>query len=339
MAETQRKLADEQFAFARQAVDDMYTEASEKWLSQQVNPAPIQQEFLNKALGFYQKFATSPGRDAEARHRALHASARVGEIQQKLSRLAGAEQAYRQQLSLAQGLVKEAPDKPEYRRDEAEAHLDYGEILLRLGRTREAERVLREGVKLQEALTAELPTVNHQLTMAMLLTGLGHLLEHTGRRGEAESLYRRGLGILEKLESKEADDPLFRKTLVTSLGALGRLLRDTGRAGEADAVYRRCVALLEPVLRAQPKNPDLRSESVRLVANWGSCPLAGRAIRGGRDATRRAVEQSKPWSRIIRPCRATASALPCCSPTWPICSTIAVCHERPTGPSTGPDRS
>ena len=65
---------------ARQAVDEMYTQVAEKWLAQQPKLTPLQREFLEKALAFYEQFAAS-GPTTQARLEAARArtgSARSG---------------------------------------------------------------------------------------------------------------------------------------------------------------------------------------------------------------------------------------------------------------------
>ena len=48
---------------ARKAVDEMYTEVAQNWLSQQPQLEPLQREFILKALAFYQEFARELGGD------------------------------------------------------------------------------------------------------------------------------------------------------------------------------------------------------------------------------------------------------------------------------------
>jgi hypothetical protein len=54
-ADRQRDRAKSEREFARQVVDDMYTKVAEKWLSSAPGLQPLQREFLEKALGFYDR--------------------------------------------------------------------------------------------------------------------------------------------------------------------------------------------------------------------------------------------------------------------------------------------
>src|SRR5262249_55940579 len=53
-ADDARLEAEENLRHARRAVDDMYTQVATKWLAHQPQMEPVQQEFLKKALAFYE---------------------------------------------------------------------------------------------------------------------------------------------------------------------------------------------------------------------------------------------------------------------------------------------
>ncbi len=59
------KLADSRARLARKAVDSMYTRVAEKWLRDQPGLRPLQREFLQEALAFYQEFARQRGDDPD----------------------------------------------------------------------------------------------------------------------------------------------------------------------------------------------------------------------------------------------------------------------------------
>ena len=53
----QRALAEQNARLARQAVDEMFTQVAEKWLADQPKLEPVQREFLEKALHYYEEFS------------------------------------------------------------------------------------------------------------------------------------------------------------------------------------------------------------------------------------------------------------------------------------------
>ena len=115
-AVAQRELARGNLRKARQAVDDMYTQVAEKWLANQPQMEPVQREFLEKALRFYQEFAQQGGgTEPEVRLETARAYRRVADIQFRLGAVAQAETAFREAIDRLKALADEFPSAPEYR--------------------------------------------------------------------------------------------------------------------------------------------------------------------------------------------------------------------------------
>ena len=93
---------------ARRAVDEMYTEVAEKWLAQEPKLTPLQREFLEKALAFYQRFTQDPGSGPAERHAAAEAAERLGQIQEKLEACRG-EGSLPRGLDARRGVVTPHP--------------------------------------------------------------------------------------------------------------------------------------------------------------------------------------------------------------------------------------
>ena len=113
--------AEDRLQFGRQAVDDMYTQLAEKWLAQQAELTPVQKQFLEKALAFYQRLATEESADPAVRFETAKAQQRVGEIQRKLGQHKEAEATFRQARELSPtvgaGEARRAPVPPSTRPD------------------------------------------------------------------------------------------------------------------------------------------------------------------------------------------------------------------------------
>jgi serine/threonine protein kinase len=119
---------------ARNAVDDMYTQVAEKWLGDQPNLTRLQREFLEKALGFYERFTGDLESDPRARQESVEALYRVGAIRQKLGEYTKAERALRRAVDQAVALARQDSNRPEYRLVLAESRLKLAEVLRDLGR-------------------------------------------------------------------------------------------------------------------------------------------------------------------------------------------------------------
>ena len=126
----QRRLAEQRYALARRAVDDLYDETARKWLSADIWMAPMPSRFLRRALPFYQQFAEDRGTDRTAIWNVGRALLRVGEIQIQLGRKKEAESAIRAPQGVFLELLGAAPSDPELRHDLALCHVRLGEFLL-----------------------------------------------------------------------------------------------------------------------------------------------------------------------------------------------------------------
>lgn len=262
--------AKEQGQFARQSVDDMYTEVAELWLANQPHLTDLQKQFLEKALAYYQRFAIEAGSEPDVRDRCLHAYEHVGEIHFKLSRFRDAEQAFRQGLTLARSLVVARPHRRDYQRDLAHMNAHLASVLRGKEHAGEAESCLREGAAILEDLCRQTGEVGDRVRLAGLQNQLGLLLLGVNRTTEAEDLFRHSLEHFEELAPKHSEHVEYRRRLTRHLNGLGMLLIQTGRFVEAEKAYQRCLALIEPVVKAHPEDPHLREELSCLLMNWGN---------------------------------------------------------------------
>ena len=104
----------------------MYTQVAEKWLAQQPKLTPLQREFLEKALAFYQQFAAERDTDPRARLDAVLARNRVAAIHEALGETDRAAASYRQAL-------EELEDLSALRPDDAKGRAVLAETLAQLG--------------------------------------------------------------------------------------------------------------------------------------------------------------------------------------------------------------
>jgi tetratricopeptide (TPR) repeat protein len=265
---------------AGQAVDDMYTGVAEKWLTHQPRLQKVQQEFLQKALAYYEEFAQEESNDPEARHRRGLAHKRVGDMKAKLGKHAEAEKAYQNAINVLGALAAQAKDTPEYAADLARTHYMMGVLFERVGRPAEAERAYREGLSYQEALaTGPATSPERKKDLALTWRGLGELLEEAGRPNESEDAYRHALKIQQAADFPTLPD--YRNDLAMTLHKLGELLEELGeshaeqqRLREAEALFRQALAITDRLEVEFPAVPAYR-ENLGLAANNLAALLEG----------------------------------------------------------------
>ena len=280
--------AEARYENARRAVDEMYIQVAEKWLSQQPRLTRVQLEFLEKALAFYKQFAAERGDDPQARFDSARALVRVGRIQTKLGRHDPAKHAFVQAVEQLEALSTRFPDRAEYQREFAACLVDLGGVYLdRLDRAGDAEPHFRRSLAIAESLVARNPgDRDARYRLAVSLRGLGSYCEIAGRRDEAE---RAGRSCRQVLEGLIADDPRERKFHVLLAGCencLGLVYLNTDRLPEAEQVLRHCANQAEAMLAESPTDPEFRRLQLLAMIN-----LANVHSRAGRLIEAAAIDQ------------------------------------------------
>jgi serine/threonine protein kinase/tetratricopeptide (TPR) repeat protein len=275
-ARSAERLASRQRAYARKAVDEMYTQVAQKWLSLGGGLTPIQREFLEKALAFYEEFAREQADDPEAQAEAARAAARVGEIRRQLGQRAGALESHRRALETFRSLAAKFPDRPEYQRGVVQGLHDIGDVQRGNSRTHEAEESLRQAIALQQRL-AEAPGLpNDRADLADIFHTMVDLLRRTGRFAEGERLALRGIELVTRLVDEFPKEPRFRRLLAEAESGLGGLLNEAfllendtyrGRIAEVEARNRRALGLFEKLAESEPAEPEHQLKLARCHIN------------------------------------------------------------------------
>jgi serine/threonine protein kinase/tetratricopeptide (TPR) repeat protein len=262
-AEEQRRRAEENFRQARDAVDRMLTEVAAK-LANVPHMGQIRRALLEDALEFYEEFLEERSDDPAVRHETARAYIRVAEITSLLGKYERGEEAYRQAITILDGLFAEFPTMSEYQADLAHA-------LFWLGRTVEpwrdgvagdapaALKLYRRSRELWARLAAEFPTEPEYLRgLGRTHTYLGRLLSDLGRYEDGIAELRQGVAHCEKLAADFPDVPEYRNELGKTLQLLGRELMCLKQFGEAEMHIRRSVALREDLITKSPDAPDFQ---------------------------------------------------------------------------------
>ena len=252
--------AQRQRALARRAVDRMFTQVAEKWLAQQPHLEPLQRQFLQEALEFYQEFAKDQNPDPEVRLETANAYRRAGWIQVTLGEHAKGEEALQRAVGLLEQLVAEFPSVANYRSALVQSYLWLAIELHAQRRESEVEKACRRAIALGQRLTADCPDVpDYRLDLAQSYSSLSNTLcfqaQTSGRIQEAEQACRQALELCEKLPPKFANTPECRSSFCQILSLLGSLLVRHGRWTEGQKLVDQAVAGLEKLVADFPKEP------------------------------------------------------------------------------------
>ncbi len=238
------KLAESRSRQARKAVDSMYTRVAEKWLVDQPGLRPLQREFLEEALAFYQEFARVQGEDHGVRIEQAVALRRVGDIQDALTNHEQTERIYLQVIDLLNHLADRRFDNPRRREELAAVQCKLARHYRIDGRIEEAARHYTQALEIYRALAIQYPDrIEYQSDQAGCLVGLGSARLDAGRTDVAERLYILARQIYEPLAMRRAARAQTTQGLRNVSHNLGSLHVAAGRFSEAEHSWRRAIEL------------------------------------------------------------------------------------------------
>jgi serine/threonine protein kinase/tetratricopeptide (TPR) repeat protein len=255
------ELAESRSRQARKAVDSMYTRVAEKWLVDQPGLRPLQREFLQEALAFYQEFARQQGEDPDARIEQAVALRRVGDIQDALSNQEETERIYLQAIKILDDSGARPVDNPRRREELAAVQLQLAWHYRIDGRNEEAGRLYTQALAIYQALAIQYrDRIDYQSGQARCLSGLGGAAQHTGRSSEAEDLFLRARQIYESVAMRPAAPGELTRGLAAVHHNLSILYAGGGRYPEAELSSRRAIGCAARALRASPTSPRLKHD-------------------------------------------------------------------------------
>jgi tetratricopeptide (TPR) repeat protein len=260
-ATTQRNIAQAQRQFARQAVDKMFTQVAEKWLSRNTSLEPVQKQILVDALQIYEELAREEGADPALRLERGNAYRRIGEINFKLGNLAESERAFRKAQEILGSLVDQQASEPDYRSALASAWHQYGFVLHYSARMEDALDAYRQALLHRERLEADHPGIpRYTREMAVSLGGVANMLDSLGSFPEAEAAYLRAIHLMESLPGEVADEPDCRYELGLLYSELAGAQDAQGRGRESLPLFYRGKAVYEQLVTEFPRDPTYREE-------------------------------------------------------------------------------
>ena len=266
----QRDRADLRGRQARRAVDRMYIEFGEKWLSQQPYLEEVQRDFLLEALAFYEAFAQEESDDPSARLDAGRAYRRAGDIHHRLGEPERADAAYTGGVVALKALAQAHPDLAEAR-DELAVCLNHrGHLLRAAGRLQDAVRSYREALTLFAALSSTYPdAAAYRDGLAGSSNNLGMVWHALGKSEDADRIYRQALALFERLAAEVPRKASYRFDLAGCLNNLGYLQRDLGQSADAEKAFEQAREICIGLVSEFPSVPAYRQALGAVYDNLG----------------------------------------------------------------------
>ncbi len=263
-AERSRADARRQRDVARRAVNEMYTLVAQDWLSKQTKLQPLQRDFLEKALLYFQEFAGEKDADPSIRIEAAWAFYRMGEIERRLGNTEAGERGYRGAIESLEALGKGNPPGPDVLEPLAGCYAGLGELLDETGRAEESTKVQAHSIELRRMLIDCIPeTAANFSILATRYEELGTSLGRNGRNKEAEVAFKKAAALG---NATSAPNTL---TQARSISNLATTLQKQGNLREAERLYREAVLQYERLAREEPRVPLYREQLANSLLNLG----------------------------------------------------------------------
>jgi tetratricopeptide (TPR) repeat protein len=199
---------------ARRAVDKMYLEVADKWISRQPQMGELQKQFLQEVLAYYRDFAEENGEDEEARFDKAEALLRVGQLRLFSFQSAPTEvQApLRRADALFEDLAQQFPDKGIYT-----SRLAQVQGLLGLSGVEDRQRKLERSVSLLGSLVERYPAEpEYRYELTVRLTNLAIDIIGAGKLDEGERICRRAVALSEELSRGPSPKPEYQRALAAA---------------------------------------------------------------------------------------------------------------------------
>jgi tetratricopeptide (TPR) repeat protein len=296
----QRDRAEEHARETRQVVDRMYTDVAEMWLARQAHLEPLQLDYLQRALAFYEKEMSQTSRDPDLCLATGQAGRRVGDIRQKLGDDGLAEEAYTRAEQLLQELIAHHPGRADARAERALVLTHRGNLLRQHGRLAQAREAYQEARDVfAELVSREPDEPSHRRGLAGSYTNLGLVEHNLGRTREAEEALRTAQPMLRRLVAEDARQPTYRHDLAGLCYNFGALMNHLKRLKEAERSYHAAHTLWKQLAHDWPAfTPARQAEAACLDSLAGLRMALGRP----REAEQAYLEALRQRSRLTERC-------------------------------------
>jgi len=177
-------------------------------------------------------------------------------------------------LPVAQRLVSEHPDIPNYKDWLAGFYWSMGNVQSRMGDYSAALANYRQGASIREPIAQDPEARFFRTHLAGDYHGEGQMLMRTGDLGQAIESSRKGIRILEELSQADSSNATLREFLGESCGDLVPMLEQHGDLDEAVAEGRKTVAIYSALVSSDPSNRLARANLGFSEANLGEALVA-----------------------------------------------------------------
>jgi tetratricopeptide (TPR) repeat protein len=265
LVSNEKKEAETQGRQARRAVG-LLTKVAGIGFDDQLDP--LQKEFLEDALEYYEQFTGRIADHPEVRLEHGRAYQQMGDIERKLGRMLESKQAYVKAMEILGPLAGHANSGPEPKRALARTYTLLADLLVRSGGDKnQAEPLYDKALEVQQAL-ASAPGAGGEdrLRLGQTLKSQGDLFRLNGQLTRGKAVYDQAIAVLDQARTADPRNSEVRNDLALATDARGWIYRELGNVKSAEHDYKEALALLDGLVADFPTAPRYR-ESLAKACN------------------------------------------------------------------------
>ena len=257
IAQEQRLLAERRTQFARQVVDDMYRDVARDWLADEPMLQDIQEQFLQKALTFYEELTSDGVSSSENQRELAHTLHSMASMYTRQSRWQEAENAHRRALDIYR---RQADLTPSLDRLISLANSQAGLVVTLNDQRRfvEAERFATECIELHEqrlpAAVDDAEQAQYTECIARLYDYRGLARRQQGKMDLAAEDHRAAIRLMRSLLPRARNVPVVHQTLAGALNHLAWNSLFNKQFTDAREQLNQAIEHTETAIRLEPRS-------------------------------------------------------------------------------------
>ncbi len=287
LAVERKKLADENFMFALDAVKAQVFDINEQ-LRNRPGTRNLREKLQKNASDRLKTLVERTSQRALVDLTAITAHNNLGDIYLRVDlKPTLAREQYQKAYEMAKAFSEANPDDFQARRELTISYERLGNVSLQTGQTAKALEYYQKSLEMREELARSRPSDSRdQRDFQVSYNKIGDVLFQTGQTARALDYYQKGLGVSEALARSDPNDSETRRNLLVSYDRLGDALFQTGQTARALDYYQKSADVAEALARSDPNNSQTQGD---LSISYGK--LGDVSLKTG--ATARALEYYK----------------------------------------------
>jgi serine/threonine protein kinase/Flp pilus assembly protein TadD len=270
----ERGRAERHLKSARESIDELAKLGDQLYLQPQMTRTG--KTLLEKVLAFYQEVLKDESTDPVVRLGTAQVCGHVAGIRHTLGQWDLAIEAFEQESTLLEGLLKEAPENVLYRQRLAQSVRRRANVLRDVGKTLQARAAYQEAASLGEQILATAPAnPTYQAGLANTVFNMTTVFSQKEHAPEVQRLFQRAIDLIQSALKTNPQDAGWQSELALYLEGLGLFHWQAGQGAQAEATFRAGIEIQERLQKLGQLNRETQRYLGRAYSSLGMI-VAGR---------------------------------------------------------------